>query len=275
MKKNLGGIIGRWAFMLFVSLMFVFPLIFTLLSSFKNNREIFTNPFGMPEKFRFVNFVYAWEQANIGRYFFNSFFLAASTVILLALICSMAAFVISRFRFKFSRSVLVFFMVGMMVPMHTVLVPIAYMIGLFKLKNNLVVLILLFVAFSIPFSIMVLSNFMSGIENALEEAAIIDGASYAQIYWNVALPLTVPAISTISIFNFLSAWNNVLFPLIFINDKNLKPISLGLLSFYGERGSEYGPLMAAIIITVSVPLIIYLLFQEKIEGGLSAGAVKG
>ena len=86
--------------------------------------------------------------------------------------------------------------------------------------------------------------------------------------------MTVPAISTISIFNFLNAWNNILFPLLFINDKELKPIALGLLNFNGERGSDYGPLMAAIVITVAVPLILYLLFQEKVEGGLAAGAVK-
>ena len=108
----------------------------------------------------------------------------------------------------------------------------------------------------------------------LEEAALIDGATYFQIYKNVMLPMTVPAISTISIFNFLGAWNNILFPLLFINDKNLKPIALGLLNFNGERGSDYGPLMAAIVITVAVPLVIYLLFQEKVEGGLAAGAVK-
>ena len=103
---------------------------------------------------------------------------------------------------------------------------------------------------------------------------MIDVATYLQIYKNVMMPMKVPEISTISIFNFLVAWNNILFPLLFINDKNLKPIALGLLNFNGERGSDYGPLMAAIVITVAVPLVIYLLFQEKVEGGLAAGAVK-
>ncbi|MEA4897411.1 MAG: carbohydrate ABC transporter permease [Christensenellaceae bacterium] len=275
MKKNVAGTVGRVSFMVICAALFVSPLLFTLLSSFKNNREIFTAPFSMPAAWRFENYVTAWKQANIGQYFFNSILLAVATVALLALLCSMAAFVIARFRFRFGRLILVFFMIGMMVPMHTVLVPIAYMIGLFKLKNNLFVLILLFTAFSIPFTIMVLTNFMGQIEGALEEAAVIDGAGYAQIYRHVALPLSVPALATVSIFNFLGAWNNVLFPLLFINDRRLKPISLGLLSFNGERGSEYAPLMAAIIITVSVPLAIYLLFQEKVEGGLSAGAVKG
>ena len=129
-------------------------------------------------------------------------------------------------------------------------------------------------AFNLPFTIMEMITFMKGVNRSLEEAAIIDGASYFQIYSKIMIPLTLPAISTISIFNFMGAWNNILFPLLFINDKRLRPISLGLLNFSGERGSEYGLMMAGIVITVAVPLAIYLLFQEKVESGLAAGAVK-
>lgn len=274
-KKKLNGItIMQYIFLIAMAAMFITPLLFTLISSLKDNREIFANPFALPEIYRFENYIIAWKEANMGQFFFNSVFIAVSTVVLLGIVASMAAFIISRFNFKLNRLILVFFMVGMMIPMHTILVPITYLIGMFNLKNNLFVLILLYVGFSIPFSVMVLTNFMKGINQSLEEAAFIDGASYFQIYRHVALPLTIPAIATISIFNFLSAWNNVLFPLLFINDKKLKPISLGLLNFNGERGSQYGPLMAAIAITVFIPLIIYLLFQEKVEGGLAAGAVK-
>lgn len=254
--------------------LFILPMIFTLLASLKDNRTIFADPFGLPEVFRFENYAVAWREANMSRYFINSILISLATVVVLALVCSMAAFVISRFRFKANKALLMFFMIGMMIPMHTILVPVAYMIGMLNMKNNLVVLVLLYVAFNIPFSVMVLSNFMNGISASLEEAATIDGAGYFQIYWNVAMPLSIPAISTISIFNFLAAWNNVLFPLLFINDKNLKPIALGLLNFSGERGSDYGPMMAAIAITVFIPLLIYLLFQEKVESGLTAGAVK-
>ncbi|MGX6590546.1 carbohydrate ABC transporter permease [Cetobacterium ceti] len=104
---------------------------------------------------------------------------------------------------------------------------------------------------------------MRGINNSLIEAAIIDGASFWKVYSKIVFPLTMPAIATISIFNFLGAWNNIIFPLLFINDDKLKPITLGLLNFNGERGSEYGLLMAAIAITVLIPLVIYMLFQEK------------
>ena len=233
--------------LILTALMFATPMLFTLLSSIKTKVEIFAKPFSWPEVPQWSNYVEAW---------------------------TMAAYVLSRFDFKCNKFLLLFFMLGMMVPVHTVLVPVSYIIGALNLKNNIPALVMIYVAFSLPFSILVVTNFMKGVNRSLEEAALIDGATYFQIYKNVMLPMTVPAISTISIFNFLGAWNNILFPLLFINDKNLKPIALGLLNFNGERGSDYGPLMAAIVITVAVPLVIYLLFQEKVEGGLAAGAVK-
>lgn len=273
-KRSFGGSISKYIFLLCMAFVFAMPMLFTLLSSVKTKTEIFTKPFSLPAVFQWGNYTEAWQAANMSRYFINSLIQAGATVIVLAIISSMAAYVLSRFQFKGNKFLIIFFLLGMMVPMHTVLVPVSYIIGMFDLKNNIPALVLIYVAFSLPFSIMVMSNFMRGVNHSLEEAALIDGATYFQIYRKVMLPLCVPAISTISIFNFLSAWNNILFPLLFINDKNLKPIALGLLNFNGERGSDYGPLMAAIVITVAVPLAIYLLFQEKVEGGLAAGAVK-
>ena len=186
----------------------------------------------------------------------------------------MSAFALSRFRFRMSRFVMLYFLLGMMVPMHTVLVPISYMIGKMGLTDSIPALILVYVAFGLPFSILVISNFMKGVNRSLEEAALIDGAGYFQIYFWVMLPMTKPAIATVSIFNFLNAWNNVIFPLIFIKDNDLKPIALGILNFNGEKGTEYGLMMAAIVIVVALPMLVYMLFQEKVEGGLAAGAVK-
>lgn len=273
-KKISKGTIVTYVFLIVMALMFAMPMVFTLLSSVKTKVEIFSQPFALPETWKFSNYIEAWQGANMSRYFLNSLLQSGATVILLAIVASMASFMLARFNFKFNKFLMVFFMLGMMVPMHTVLVPVAYVIGALNLKNNIPALIMVYIAFNLPFSIMVTTNFMRGINQSLEEAALIDGATYGQIYRHVAIPLSIPALSTISIFNFLGAWNNILFPLLFINDKNLKPISLGLLNFNGERGSDYGPLMAAIVITVAVPLILYLLFQEKVEGGLAAGAVK-
>ncbi len=272
-KSRLGKVI-MYFYLLVMTVVFAMPMVFTLLSSVKTKLEIFSDPFALPKVPQFVNYIVAWKEANMSRYFINSIIQAGATVMILAIMASMAAYVLSRFDFKGNRFLLLFFTVGMMVPMHTVLVPVAYIIGALNLKNNILALILIYVSFSLPFSILVMTNFMKGVNRSLEEAAVIDGATYFQVYRLVILPLCIPALSTISIFNFLSAWNNILFPLLFINDKKLKPISLGLLNFNGERGSDYGPLMAAIVITVALPLILYLLFQEKVEGGLAAGAVK-
>ena len=273
-KKNIIMSLIGYIFLLFMSIIFILPMLFTILSSLKTKLEIFTSPFGMPKVIQWGNYIQAWKDANMSAYFMNSLIQSGATVILTSIVATMAAYAFARFEFKLNKFLVVLFLLGMMVPIHTILVPISYIIGIFNLKNHIVALVLVYVAFNLPFSIMVMITFMKGVNRSLEEAAIIDGASYFQIYSKIMIPLTLPAISTISIFNFMGAWNNILFPLLFINDKKLRPISLGLLNFSGERGSEYGLLMAGIVITVVVPLAIYLLFQEKVESGLAAGAVK-
>lgn len=273
-KKNIIMSLIGYIFLFFMAIIFILPMLFTILSSLKTKLEIFTSPFGMPKVIQWGNYIQAWKDANMSAYFMNSLIQSGATVILTSIVATMAAYAFARFEFKLNKFLVVLFLLGMMVPIHTILVPISYIIGIFNLKNNIAALVLVYVAFNLPFSIMVMITFMKGVNRSLEEAAIIDGASYFQIYSKIMIPLTLPAISTISIFNFMGAWNNILFPLLFINDKKLRPISLGLLNFSGERGSEYGLLMAGIVITVVVPLAIYLLFQEKVESGLAAGAVK-
>ena len=273
-KSGLSMKIIAYVFLIVMAVIFVTPMLFTIISSLKTKLDIFTDPFALPKNPQWSNYITAWKDANMSSYFLNSVIQSGSTVIMTSLISTMAAYALARFDFKLNKPIVLIFMLGMMVPMHTILVPVSYIIGLFNLKNNIFALVLVYVAFNLPFSIMVMITFMKGVNRSLEEAAIIDGASYFQIYSKIMIPLTLPAISTISIFNFMGAWNNILFPLLFINDKRLRPIALGLLNFNGERGSEYGLMMAGIVITVAVPLAIYLLFQEKVESGLAAGAVK-
>ena len=273
-KSNISMKLIAYTFLIIMAIIFVMPMLFTIISSLKTKLDIFSDPFALPKNPQWSNYVVAWKDANMSAYFINSVIQSGSTVILTSLISTMAAYALARFDFKLNKMLVLVFMLGMMVPMHTILVPVSYIIGLFNLKNNIFALVLVYVAFNLPFSIMVMITFMKGVNRSLEEAAIIDGANYFQIYSKIMIPLTLPAISTISIFNFMGAWNNILFPLLFINDKRLRPISLGLLNFNGERGSEYGLMMAGIVITVAVPLAIYLLFQEKVESGLAAGAVK-
>lgn len=272
--KNTTKKLGAYLFMTLMALTFISPLVFAVISSLKDNRAIFRSPFSWPEKYLFENYTTAWTKGGMGSYFLNSVFVSFSTIVLLAFVASLASFALAKMKLRINRFLYAFFLMGMMIPLHTILVPVTFIIGNLGLKNNLFVLVFIYVAFSLPFSIAVLTVFMTGINEALIEAAVIDGAGFFQVYYKIMLPMSVPALSTISIFNFLTSWNDILFPLITISDKRLKPISLGLLNFHGERGSDYGPMMAAIVITAAIPIILYILFQEKVESGIAAGAVK-
>ncbi|WP_040535898.1 carbohydrate ABC transporter permease, partial [Schleiferilactobacillus shenzhenensis] len=173
----------NYIFLIVMALFFIGPLLFTLLSSVKNNTEIFANPFGLPKVFLWQNWQDAWQSANMSQYLLNSFVYAIIGVALILFIGSMVSYVLARMNFRFNKWLSMFFLIGMMIPMHTIIVPVAWIIGDLDLKNNIAALIILYVAFSMPFTTAVLTNFMSTIPVELEEAAILDGASHFQIYW--------------------------------------------------------------------------------------------
>ena len=200
---------------------------------------------------------------------------AEASLVIIVFVASMASFVIARFRFKLQSLLLLFFVSGMMIPMQSVIIPLAFNLGQFHLKNNYLVLILIYVAFQLPMSVFIYNGFMVGIPKELEEAARVDGCSVPRIYFNIILPLIKPAIVTSSIFNFINIWNNLLFPLVFITDKDMQVISYGLLQFFSQWKADYGGVMAGITLSIIPSLLIYVFMQEKVEAGMVAGAVKG
>lgn len=268
---------ASWVYIVYVlmGIICLFPVLFSIMSSFKTTQEIFSNPFKLPSSISFDNYVTAWEIGNMGRYFANTLLLTAVSLVVIVFVASMAAFVIARFRFKLQSLLLLFFVSGMMIPMQSVIIPLAFNLGMFHLKNNYLVLILIYVAFQLPMSVFIYNGFMVGIPKELEEAARVDGCSVPRIYFNVILPLIKPAIVTSSIFNFINIWNNLLFPLVFITDKDMQVISYGLLQFFSQWKSDYGGVMAGITLSIIPSLLIYIFMQEKVEAGMVAGAVKG
>lgn len=264
-----------YSFLSLYTVISLYPIYFAIISSLKSDTEIFINPFALPKVFRFENYKRAWELANVGIFFKNSVLITVCVTIALIIVGTMASYILARFSFKLKSVVYLYFVMGMMIPVQSTIIPIAFNIGTFRLKDSIPALILVMTAFSISMTIFILTGFMKGIPKELEESAIIDGCNVFKVYWKIILPMSVPAIATASIFNFLAAWNNLLFPLIFISKKELMPISYGLLSFFGERQSDYGGVMAAIVITILPPMVAYVLLQEKVQKGLTAGAVKG
>ena len=258
-----------------VALINIYPLVFSIFCSFKGNLEIFSSFTSLPKRLRFENYITAWKVGNIGRYFLNTIILSVGTLVIAGLFGAMASYVLAKFRFRGKSKIYLLFISGMMIPIQAVLIPLSYIFGKLGVMNNYPVLILLYSAFCFPMTVLVLTGFMNGIPTELEEAMVIDGASIFQVFFKMILPLSVPGIVSVSIFNFIQVWNNLLFPLIFISDKNKGTISMGLLAFFGEYSTDYRSSMAGICLTTIPVIIAYVFFQEKIENGLMSGAIKG
>ncbi len=258
-----------------LSLVFIVPLAFALLSSFKENTEIFQAPLHLPVIWHAENYTRAWSTGHFSTYFLNTTVITVATMVLTAALTLFGCYILAKFPFKLNAFLFVFFIAGLMVPGQLVIIPLASVFGFFKLQNNYLMLILLITAFNIPMSTLILTGFIKSVPDEMEESAIIDGCRPVRFVLEILLPLCAPALASVSIFNFLSAWNNLLFPLVFIGKESLKTISIGLLSFTGIYSYDYGGQMAGIMIAVIVPIIAYILLQEKVEKGLTGGAIKG
>lgn len=276
MKKVLKpGQIVMSALLVVLAIICLYPLYFSIVSSLKDNAAIFMTPFSLPAQWRFSNYVFAWKQGQIGTYFLNSVFLTGVSVISTAFFSLLGANVLARFEFKWNPLIYIFIGAGLMIPAQSTIIPLAYMFGKLKLTNNYLMMILLFTAFNIPMTVFILTGFMKSIPRELEEAAVIDGCSNWRVLFKILVPISAPAIATASIFNFIHIWNNLLFPLMFLSKDHLKTLPIGLLNFYGFFTQEYAGTMAAINITIIPIMVVYILLQEKVEKGLTAGALKG
>lgn len=274
-KKHSAGYYIGFLIFIIVALINIYPMVFSIFCSFKGNLEIVSSFTALPKKLRIENYLTAWNVGNIGRYFLNTIILAVGTLAISGLFGAMASYVLAKFKFRGKSKIYLLFISGMMIPIQAVLIPLSYIFGKLGIMNNYPVLILLYAAFCFPMTILILTGFMNGIPTELEEAMVIDGANIYQVFFKMILPLSVPGIVSVSIFNFIQVWNNLLFPLIFISDKDKGTISMGLLAFFGEYSTDYSSSMAGICLTTIPVIIAYIFFQEKIENGLMSGAVKG
>lgn len=253
----------------------IFPIVWTLYSSFKSKGEFMGNIIGLPKEPQFGSYITAIDLMDFGRKFFNSAF---NTVISLAFIL-MFAMVIGYFlaRYQFRGRSLVYFLIlfGMLVPIHGFLVPVYLQFKQLNLLDNRFTLILPYVAFELPVSVFLMESFMHAIPMDVEEAAIIDGAGINQRMFQVVFPMCKPIISTIAILAFLHVWNEFPFGLVLINQDALKTLPVSLTVFKGQYEISYPNIMAGLMLS-SIPVILfYLAFSQKVTDGMVAGAVKG
>ena len=274
-KKIQTGAIAFYTILIAFSITRLYPLIWLILNSFKTNSELFNNPWGITTNPVFENYTTAWVAGKIGISFLNSAFVAVSSMLITIIIASMAAFAITRLKWKLSGVVLGFFLLGVMIPIHSTLIPLFMIFNKIKLTNSYMALILPYVAFALPASIFILTGFMSTIPRDIEEAVIIDGGSMARIFWRIIFPLSKSPIATISIFNFASMWNELMFALIFMSDPNKMTLPVSLTRFKGQYSTNWTVQLSAIVIMVIPSITIYLFLSDRIIESMTIGAVKG
>lgn len=256
------------------AVIYLYPVYFVVISSLKNDFDIFYRPFSLPAKLIFENYRRAWVLSNISDYFLNSVLYTFFTCALLVIAASMASYVLAKFKFSWRNKIFVYFLAGMMVPFQSAMIPLAFVVSKLGLNDSVIVLILLMVAFGLPMNILIISGFMSSIPNELEESAIIDGCNVFYLFIRIIMPLSIPAIVTVTIMNFLATWNNYLMPLVFISDKAQQPLATGLLNFFGEKNSDYSGVMASIVISFIPPFLLFIFAQKRIEKSMLTGALK-
>lgn len=254
---------------------YLYPVVWMGLNSLKSTSEIFENPWGFPGKAVWENYRTAWTVGKIGVYFFNSVLIVTASLGLIVLLSSTAAFAIKRLRWKGSDLVLGFFSIGLMIPLHTVLLPLFIWFTKAHLINTRLSLIIAYSAFNLPVAILILSGFFGSIPRELEEAAIVDGCSIVQVFWKIILPISKSALLVVCIFSFVTIWNELLVALIFVSDPSKMTLPVGLVSFKGEYATTFAPLLAAVVITMVPSIIIYSALSDRIIEGMTAGAIKG
>jgi raffinose/stachyose/melibiose transport system permease protein len=260
-------------FVLIYALGCLLPFAWSLLSSVKTNEGIFGRTFSLPKALVFSNYTEAWYLAKFRVFFVNTIIYAVAANAVLLVITPMAAFIIAKV--KDSRLLYTFFTLGLMIPSLTILLPTFIMIRRLGLVNTRLGIVLVFIAFNIPLSIFILVGFMKNLPNELDEAALIDGCSRAQSFFRIIFPLCAPGMATVGILAFLNTWNDFLIPLVLLTQTWLKPITLGVYELRGPATTNYGLVMAGVVISVIPAVLIYILLQEKVIAGMTAGAVKG
>lgn len=267
--------VGYYIMMSIFAAISIFPIYFSVISSLKTNADVFRTPFTPPLQPVFGNYPRAIQIGNIGQSFMNTIFVTLCAVFVTLVAGALASYILARFKFRGRGAVYGVIIAGMMVPIQTIIIPMSFYLGRLGLFDSYPTLILLFSAFQIPMTVFIISGFMRTFPQEIEEAALIDGSGYLRTFFSIVAPLSAPALASASIFNFINIWNNLIFPLIFIRSPNKQLISLSLQSFFAERISDYGGVMAAIVISILPTILAYALLQEKVERGLTAGAVKG
>ncbi len=280
-KKNTIGAGIRafflYFFLIFWALLCIIPLIWVFINSFKSSNEILLNSLGLPKEWTFKNYITmsTYPDMNLITGFRNSMIICAGVIIGVLVGAGLASFALGRFDNKYNKYFNALFAGCMLIPAFSTLIPNFVLISASPFQGTWLAVILPLIASNMSFSTLLLTGYVRSLPKELDEAAIIDGASMVQIFFRIIVPLSKPMFATVGTMTFIWTYNELLLSLVYLPTRNLQPVSVILSLVSNMFGTDYGAMMAAICITIIPVLILYVLAQEQVVKGLTAGSVKG
>lgn len=277
MNKNKVKKVIIWGILLLLLMVFVLAPFFQMLSTaLKAPSEQFNIPVNfIPKKFTLINFIQAITYKYFIRYFFNSLIISLSTMILVVVVSLLSAYGFTKLDFPGKKALLILVLFSQMFSLSAIVVPIYKILGVLKLTNSYIGLIISYLTFSVPVGIWLFRSFINIIPKELEEAALIDGATKFTAFLKIIVPLLKPAIGAVGAYVFFLTWQEFFFALIIMTDKAYRTLPVGIMDFVGQYETNWGNLMAASILITLPVFIIFMILQRQLIAGLTQGAVKG
>lgn len=257
------------------SLIVLFPLWTMLVNSFKQKYDIYLDPFGLPRQWYFQSYLYVLRDSDFVVFFRNSLFVTIGSIMAVLVFGSLAAYALVNWRERLSRWIYAFFIAGMMLPIKIGSIRLLQIIKALGLINTIYSLFPVYIAMGLPIAVFVLTEFIREIPYELTEAAVIDGAGRFRIFHSIIIHLLRPALATVAIFNLVPFWNDLWFPLIFINNDQHKTLLLGVTRLFGQYQTDWSKILAVLSLAAVPVIILYLSMSKQFIKGLTAGAVKG
>ncbi|MFJ6151700.1 carbohydrate ABC transporter permease [Micromonospora profundi] len=255
----------------------IVPILWTFLAAFKNTNEIFSSPWTLPAELRWENFGRAWTKANVGRYFLNSVIVVGFSTFGTMLLGSMAAYVLARYKFWGNRAIYYLFVSGLAFPVFLALVPLFFVVRNLGLLDTHTGVVLVYIAYSLPFTVFFLAAFFKTLPSSVAEAGMIDGCGHTRLFFQVMMPMAKPGLISVAIFNIIGQWAQYQLPLVLLsNAKDKWVLTQGIADISVNAGYEadWSGLFAALTIAILPMIIVYAVFQRQIQAGLTSGAVK-
>lgn len=263
--------------LIIISLVVVVPIIWAIATSFKTSAEFMSNPWALPEKLQFVNYLNAFVKADMGTYFVNSIMVTSVSLGLIFLLAVPASYALARFKFRFNKLLNTLFMAGLFISASYIVVPLFLILKDMKGLDNRFVICIVYAATTLPFNIYLLSGYMKGIPFEYEEAAKVDGCGYLKTLILIIVPQCKPGLVVAALFGFMSYWNEYMLALTLLTTPEKRTLSVGLrnLMEIQKFATDWGAMFAGLVMVMLPTMIFYALVQKKLTSGIGLGGLKG